>query len=62
MRQLFIRTQDEDTYQLLLDNGYTFLNKEGNFFIFINDGKDNFSEKVHKDIYYNNEFDYNKGE
>ena len=52
MKQLFIRTKDENTKNTLLENGFTFLNKEGEFYIFINDGKVNFSEEVQKEIFY----------
>jgi len=52
MKQLFIRTQDEATKNLLLKCGFTFLNKEGNFYIFLNDGKVSFSEDVRKEVFY----------
>lgn len=52
MKQLFIRTQDEKTKETLLQNGFTFLNQEGSFYIFVNDGKVNFSEEVQKEIFY----------
>ena len=52
MKQLFIRTQDENTKNILEKSGFTLLNKEGNFYIFLNDGKVNFSKEVQKDIYY----------
>lgn len=52
MKQLFIRTQDEKTKEILLQNGFTFLNQEGSFYIFVNDGKVNFSEEVQKEIFY----------
>lgn len=53
MRQFFIRTQDEETKNKLLKHGFTLLNQEGHFYVFINDGnKKNFSEEVQKEIYY----------
>ena len=52
MKQLFIRTKDENTKNTLLENGFTLLNKEGEFYIFINDGKVNFSQEVQKEIFY----------
>lgn len=52
MRQLFIRTRDEKTKQTLEENGFQLLNKEGDYYIFINDGKVNFSEKVQKEVFY----------
>ena len=55
MKQFFIRTRDEKTKDLLLKNKFTFLNKEGDFYIFVNDGKASFSEDIQKDIYYSNQ-------
>ncbi len=52
MRQLFIRTRDEKTKQTLEENGFQLLNKEGDYYIFINDGKVNFSEEVQKEVFY----------
>ena len=52
MKQLFIRTKDEETKNILLKNGFELLNKEGSYYIFINNGKVNFSEEVQKEIFY----------
>ena len=52
MRQLFIRTRDEKTKQTLEENGFQLLNKEGDYYIFINDGKVDFSEEVQKEVFY----------
>ena len=52
MKQLFIRTKDEKTKEILLQNGFPFLNKEGSYYIFVNDGKVNFSEEVQKEVFY----------
>lgn len=52
MRQLFIRTRDEKTKQALKENGFQFLNQEGDYYIFLNDGKANFSEEVQKEVFY----------
>ena len=52
MRQLFIRTRDEKTKQALEENGFQFLNQEGDYYIFLNDGKANFSEEVQKEVFY----------
>ena len=52
MKQLFIRTKDEKTKETLLQNGFSFLNKEGSYYIFVNDGKTNFSEEVQKEVFY----------
>ena len=58
MKQLFIRTQDETTKDVLLKCGFTFLNKEGKFYVFINDGKVNFSEEVQKEVFYTNKLNF----
>jgi len=52
MKQLFIRTKDENTKNVLLENGFELLNKEGSYYIFINDGKVNFSDEVQKEVFY----------
>lgn len=44
----FIRTSYEDTYKNLLKCGYTFLGKEGNFWVFLNNGKSTFAEDEKK--------------
>ena len=54
MEQFFIRTQDENIKELLLNNNFTFLNKEGDFYIFVNDGNAKFSDSVRNEIYYSN--------
>ena len=36
----------------LLENGFELLNKEGSYYIFINDGKVNFSKEVQKEVFY----------
>lgn len=58
MKQLFIRTQDETTKDVLLKCGFTLLNKEGSFYIFINDGKVNFSEEVQKEVFYTDKLNF----
>ena len=56
MKQFYIRTQDEDTKEKLIENNFTLLKKEGKFYIFINDGvrdkvmKGNDNEKAFDDI------------
>lgn len=40
----FVKTQDFNTAELLRKNGFQELNKEGNFFVFVNNGKMNFSD------------------
>lgn len=48
----FVKTQDEQTAKILRDAGFQELNKEGNFFVFINNGKLNFSDN--KNVIYTN--------
>ena len=56
MKQYYIRTQDENTKNQLIENNFTFLKKEGNFYVFVNDGvrdkvtKGNDNEKAFDDI------------
>lgn len=52
MRQFFIRTRDENTKDILLKNGFTLLHKEGDFYVFINDGTPKFSKDVQKEVFY----------
>lgn len=40
----FLKTSDESTAKLLRDSGLQELPKEGLFFVFINNGKMNFSD------------------
>ena len=49
----FIRTSYEDTYKNLLKCGCTFLGKEGNFWVFLNNGKTTFSEDEKKVVFSN---------
>lgn len=57
-KQFFIRTQDEKTKDQLIKNGFTFINKEGQFYIFVNDGRMNFSEEVQKDLFYTDKLNF----
>ena len=50
----FIKTQDESTALQLCELGFTELPKQGSFFIFINDGKANFSLEEKKKLIYTN--------
>ena len=56
MKHFYIRTQDEKTKNKLIKNNFTLLKKEGDFYIFINDGvqnkttKGNDNEKAFDDI------------
>lgn len=40
----FVKTKDPDTAKMLRDAGLQEINKEGNYFVFINDGKLHFAE------------------
>lgn len=50
----FIQTQDEGTAIQLRSLGFTELPKQGSFFVFINDGKANFSSEEKKKMVYTN--------
>ena len=53
-KQNFILTSDENTKNLLISEGFTYVCKEGSHWRFINDGKLNFSDKENKQIIYTN--------
>ncbi len=40
----FIKTSDEEVAKALREAGYPELNKEGNLYVFINEGNNNYSE------------------
>lgn len=53
MKQFYIRTRDEVTKNKLVKYNFTLLKKEGDFYIFINDGtqkKGTDNEKAFDDI------------
>ena len=56
MKHFYIRTRDEETKNKLIKYNFTLLKKEGDFYIFINDGvqsnvmKGNDNEKAFDDI------------
>ena len=52
MKHNFIRTTQEHVAEELRRNGFTELKKDGNFFVFVNDGKMKFSDKDKKEIIY----------
>lgn len=52
--QKFIKTQDVSTSEQLKKLGFTELPKQGSFFVFINDGKANFSSEEKKKMVYTN--------
>ena len=52
MKSNFIRTTQEHVAEELRRNGFTELKKDGSFFVFVNDGKMNFSDKDKKEMIY----------
>ena len=54
MKTNFIKTSDLDTANKLKLNGFTEVSKEGEFYVFLNDGKQNFSEDDSKKMMYTN--------
>ena len=50
----FIKTQDVPTSEQLRQLGFTELPKQGSFFVFINDGKANFSSEEKKKLIFTN--------
>lgn len=49
----FIRTSDEETYKNLLNSGFTFIRRDGSFWVFLNDGKSTFHEDDNKIMFTN---------
>ncbi len=45
MKEQFIKTSDEDTASKLRGLGFTAIAQEGKYFVFLNDGKQNFSQE-----------------
>lgn len=43
----FVQTSDKETYNKLLEEGFTFLKKDGKFWVFINNGVATFDTKEH---------------
>ena len=52
MKQQFIKTADADVAKELRSNGYRELNKEGKYFVFLNNGNMKFSEESRKKFVY----------
>lgn len=52
----FVKTKDVETANKLRKAGLTELKKEGNFFVFISDGKQNFANN--KNIVYTNKLNF----
>lgn len=48
----FIKTEQEHVAEELRRNGFTELKKDGKLFVFVNNGKMNFSDKDKKEIIY----------
>lgn len=51
MKYNFIRTSDKETCDKLRDEGFTFLSKDGDTFVFLNDRKLTFDSK---NVHYTN--------
>lgn len=45
MKDKFIKTSDSDTASKLRSLGFTAVAQEGKYFVFLNDGKQNFSKE-----------------
>lgn len=54
MKQQFIRTSDCQVAEELRKNGFAELAKQGSFYVFINNGKINFSDEEKKKVVYSN--------
>lgn len=54
MKDNFVKTSDSDTAEKLKTNGFTEVSKEGEFFVFLNDGKQNFSKDDNKKMIHTN--------
>lgn len=54
MNNNFVKTSDSDTAAKLKASGFTEVSKEGEFYVFLNDGKQNFSEDENKNVIYTN--------
>lgn len=50
MKDNFVKTSDSDTAEKLKANGFTEVSKEGEFFVFLNDGKQLFSKEDDKKV------------
>ena len=48
----FVKTSDEHVADELRKNGFTELKRDGKLFVFVNNGKLNFSDKDKKEIIY----------
>lgn len=50
----FIKTNDENTKNILEQQGFQFLNKDGDFFVFLNDSKQKLSYELKDKIVFTN--------
>ena len=53
MKKKFILTQEKQTADLLIANGFALIKQEGKTYAFMNNGKLNFSTEGHKMVYTN---------
>lgn len=56
MKQQFIRTADVDVVAELRSSGYQELNKEGKYFVFLNNGNLKFSKEIKNKIAYSDKY------
>lgn len=54
MKQNFIKTSDANTAEMLRNDHFTELPKQGDFFVFINDSTMKFSKQTEKQIIFTN--------
>lgn len=54
MKLNFIKTSDPSMAKKLRENNFTAVSQEGKIFVFLNDGKEIFSEEEKKKIAYSN--------
>ena len=53
----FIKTQDAELAEVLRGQGFKELKPQGRFFVFINNGKANFSKEERKKVAYTNKME-----
>ena len=56
MKQQFIKTSDSQVANELRTHGYTELNREGKYYVFVNNGHVTFSEEDRKKMIYTDKF------
>lgn len=57
MKDFFIKTQDAELAKELRAQGYKELKPQGKFFVFVNNGKANFSAEQSKKVAYTNKME-----